>query len=261
VTKARPRTLPALSTPATEASPAQADAVAPEAFVAAHKEPWVKALPFVGLALAILTVVFLGSVFLADQAQGKALLLMVPILFGAGKEAAIPAGIAAGGDPWLVALTMIVTDLAGTFVLYPIVHLTLDSLEKRRGFLGKMLRGAVRRAEKRRHIVDRYGVAGLYLYSIIPFAFNGPPIVAAMGRMAGLRAIQVVPVLVAAIVTTTIAWAMFYAIGFTALASVNKWIPLLLSVSIMLVMVGVSVVGALMDRSDDPAPGAEAKGP
>ncbi|MFO1532511.1 MAG: small multi-drug export protein [Thermoplasmatota archaeon] len=224
------------------------------------RSPWVRHLPWVGLAVGILDVAFLTAVWIAYPGQLLPLAGTIPLLFTAGKEAAIPGGIALGATPLLVAATMILTDTAATLVLYPLVHLTMDSLEDRQGFLGRhmpfvgrMLRSAVRRAERKRHIVDRYGVAGLYAFAIIPFAFNGPPIVAALGRLAGLRAYQVVPVLVAAIVTTTVAWAWFYSIGFAALEHVSKWIPLALSLGIMVVMLGIAAIGAKMDRSEDVA--------
>jgi uncharacterized membrane protein len=216
----------------------------------ARREAWVRRLPWIGLALGIVDAVFLALVLWLNPEQAKWLAASIPVLFAAGKEAAIPAGIALGAHAGLMATTMILTDIAATLVIYPLVHLAMDSLERRKGFFGRMLRGAVRRAEKQRRIVDRYGVLGLYFFAIIPFAFNGPPQCAAIGRLAGLKARQVLPVILLAIVTTSIAWSLLYFAGFRLLEQVNPWIPLGISLSIMTVMVSIGIVGAILDKGD-----------
>jgi len=218
---------------------------------AQRRERWVRWLPALGACLLLLDAAWLGAMALAELDKAKPLLLTIPLLFAAGKEAAIPAGIAAGGRPILVFAVQALTDTAATLILFPVVHLTLDGLERRKGFLGKMLRSATKRAAKHRRLVDRYGVLGLYLFAIVPFAFNGPPICTALGRLAGLRAKQVVPVLVLAIATTAAGWSIVYAVGFSAIQHVNRWIPLALSLTITAGMLLASVVSTLRERSED----------
>ena len=244
--------MPDLPVPA--AAPAARTGILPPA----RRSRWVRNLPWAGVALLSVQVTALVAVWSSRPDKVLPVLSTVPVLFTGGKEAAIPFGIAVGAPAGLVAFTMIVVDVAANFILYPLVHLMMDSLEDPQGalgrrmpFVGRMLRGAVRRAAKRRHIVDRYGVAGLYAFAIIPFAFNGPPIVAAMGRLAGLRAHQVVPVFVAAIVTTTAAWCVFYSLGFSFLDRVNKLIPLALALTIMVVMLAVGAIGAMREKREE----------
>lgn len=232
--------LDALATPGLEAAPAPQP-----------RDRWVRHLPWAGVAIGLVALGFLVGVWIVDPVELPPLLLTIPVLFMAGKEAAIPAGIASDGDVMLVATTMILTDTAATLILYPLVHVILDNLERRRGFLGRLMRSAVRRAERRRRIVDRYGWLGLLLFAIIPFAANGPPFCAALGRLAGLRPRQVVPVLVAAISITTVAWSFVYHFSFRILQNVNRWIPMAFSVAVMLTILTIGVVGTLLERGEE----------
>jgi uncharacterized membrane protein len=227
----------------------------------AHREGWVRILPFVGLALGAVALVLLGLLALDDGTLALNLLISVGVLFSAGKEAAIPGGVSLGVDPWLMAGWMILVDVAATFLLYPVVHITLDSMEFEGGFLnrkmpfaGRMVRGAVRRAEKHRRIVERFGVVGLFLYSIIPFGFNGPPIVAALGRLCGLHAVHIVPVLVAAITVTSLGWALFYDQFFREVKEhLHPLAPIAISVTVIVVMLGIAIVGAIRDKAAEAA--------
>jgi len=201
-----------------------------------------------GAALAALLALWLAASAALAPGQAPLLALAVGTMLVAGKEAAIPLALGLGASPAWLAATLILADSSFSLLLFAVVQAGLDAVEGRRGYLGRVLRRAHQRAQRRRVWVDRLGAFGLYLYAIIPFAANGPPIVTAVGRLAGVRQGRVVAVLLAAITTTTVAWVVGGALGLRALGHVDRAIPFALSIGITAAAAGWALLGGLRRR-------------
>lgn len=207
-------------------------------------------LPLAGALLALLGAAILGAVAMDDRRQGLAGLLAAASLFVAGKEGGIPIALAAGGRPWLVATMVLTADLASMCILYPLVDRGLDEVERRRGFGGATLAALRTRGERRKDLVVRYGQLGLYGFMLIPFAFNGPLQTAVVGRLAGLRPSRILPVLVAGVTTTTVAWTFLYASVFArARVVLPPWVPMSISLGVSALVVSLAMLASRREKA------------
>lgn len=192
----------------------------------------VKYLPLAGACALALSLFTLLVAFLYARDQVVPLLAATGTLFAAGKEAGIPTGIAAGGNPWLVGWFLFITDSAAVLFTYPFLHLAFDGVARSRRGLGSVVRSAQMRADKHRAKIDRYGPFGLFLYLIIPFAFNSPLLGIAIGRATKLRPAQIVWAVFGAIFATSAAWTVLYSFVFREELRWPWWVPLGFSLTI-----------------------------
>lgn len=188
--------------------------------------------PFIGVCIYSTVLLMLLDIHLTRPSQFWPALITMGTLFTAGKEGGIPLGIAVGGEPAVVAYIIFGTDLAMTFLLYPLVHAAFDGVQRRRGILGSMLRTAQKHANRRRKVVDRYGAMGLYLFMLIPFAFNSPLVGIALGRIAQFTPIRTMAVVGSAIASTTLLWTLLVVYGFAQVLHVSPWVPVTVSLSV-----------------------------
>lgn len=186
---------------------------------------FVRRLPWVGLVLAVIWFLAWGVLFLFWQDQAWATALASGLLFYGGKETGIPAGIAAGGWPWLVGLFVFIADAALVCFAYPLIHVNINRWMQRPGWFGSYLREQRRIAQRRASFVARYRNWGLFVFMLIPFAFNGPLVGAILGRFAGLRSGQIVPTLLSAIAVTTVFWTTVFGLGFYFAKDMNENVP------------------------------------
>jgi uncharacterized membrane protein len=206
--------------------------VAPEETPPKALPPLVRWYPAIGVCIAVVLGLGLLWVYRMRPLQFVLTLSAVGALYVAGKEGGIPLGIAAGGDPTLVAMAIFGTDLAMTLLLYPLVHSAFDGVQRRRGLLGSMLRTAQKNANRRRKMVDRYGAIGIYLFMLVPFAFNSPLVGIALGRIAQLSPLRIMAVVSCAIATTTVMWTLLVVYGLVGVLHVSAWVPVAVSLSV-----------------------------
>jgi len=223
------------------------EAVAPEETPPARLPTLVRCFPLIGAGLALLMALGVWWIYRMDPHQLLPVVSTIGTLYVAGKEGGIPLGLAAGGKPTYVAMAIFGTDLAMTFLLYPLVHAAFDGVQRRRGILGSMLRTAQKNANHRRKIVDQYGAIGIYVFMLIPFAFNSPLVGIALGRIAQLQPLRIMIVVSSAIATTTIAWTLLIVYGLGRVLHVSAWVPVAVSLS---VTTGVFVWGYLQTKRE-----------
>ncbi|HUR61019.1 MAG TPA: small multi-drug export protein [Candidatus Thermoplasmatota archaeon] len=192
----------------------------------------VRLFPVLGAGLALLMALGLWWIYRTDRPQLLPVLSTIGTLYVAGKEGGIPLGIAAGGTPTNVAMAIFGTDLAMTLLLYPLVHAAFDGVQRRRGVLGGMLRAAQKNANRRRKVVDQYGAIGIYVFMLVPFAFNSPLVGIALGRIAQLPPLRIMAVVGCAIATTTVGWTLLIVYGLGEVLHVSPWVPVAISLSV-----------------------------
>lgn len=208
-------------------------------------------LPWAAAAFALLLLTVLAATLATDSGQLWPIGVSLGALLYAGKEGGIPLGVSLGGNAFLVGACLALADLALTCLLFPLVLSGMDGVEGRPGFLGRMLRTARRRADRHRRLVDRYGAAGLFLFLLVPFAFNGPLVAAILGRLAGLSPMRSLATACAAIATTSLAWTSLYAYGFHELG-IDPRLPALVSILVAATVVGGSLLAASRERAGEP---------
>jgi uncharacterized membrane protein len=218
-----------------------------------HGRLWLRTLWIPGAVLLLAELALLWWAWQVHPDEVPWMVAALGLLFIAGKEAAIPPLVLQGHDAFLIGGSILLTDLGASLILYQILHTAMDAVEGRsKGFIGGLLRAARRHAARRRRLVDRYGPIGLFMYAIIPFAFNGPPHIAVLGRLAGVRAEHVLVVMVSALVATTVAWTLLANIGVQLFHDLPWYVPVGVSITITAIAFGTLIRGAIRDRGGGP---------
>jgi uncharacterized membrane protein len=205
-------------------------------------------MPWVSVVFGASAAGLLFWVWKETPSRLPALGAAIGALFSGGKEASIPLGAGYGVPTWLVGTTIFLVDVCAVSILFPILIRGMDHLEATSGFFGELLRVGRKQANRRRAWVDRWGAAGLYLFSIVPFAFNGPPQGIVLGRLAGLRTTQIAAAIAGAMVTTTVAWSIVAHFAAAWLKTVNPRLPLYVSIAITATVVVLAITGVVRER-------------
>lgn len=217
--------------------------------VASARHPWRSPMLYVGLAMLAVGLAAYLWLFIVNRTQGIAVAVACGTLFAAGKEAGIPAGRAVGGNVFLIGAALLWLDSAMSFVIYPFVDAAMRGAQKQKGVIGHMVRGARRRADRKREIVDKYGGVGLFAFMIVPFGFNGPLIGMVIGRLVGLGARVIMVAVMAAIVTTTTAWVLLWTYGLgDVLSGMPSWVPAVLAMTIAAIAITSSIMAGKREK-------------
>jgi hypothetical protein len=151
-----------------------------------------------GACLAVAGTLLLGALAVAP-AEGLALLLACALLPLLGREAAIPAGLLAGGHPALLAALLLPVDAGLLLALAPRVA-------------GPQPPAVVATASRRRNAARRpRSATALFLRALAPFTFLGPLVATHMGEAAGLPRARLLLAVAAASAVAVLAWTGFYA--------------------------------------------------
>jgi hypothetical protein len=192
---------------------------------AARLLPWIGSASLAAAAALLLTLLLVAPREAFALAAACALLAL-------GKEAAVPAGLLLGGDPWLVALQLLLVDAGGLLLLAPRVT-------------GRSPPAMVAAAARRRNGARRpTTLAALYRRAMAPFAFLGPLVALLMGEAAGLPERRLPPVVAAASATALLGWCGLYALGFQMLGTPALVAALAVAVPLALLGATVSLVGS-----------------
>lgn len=201
-----------------------------------------------GAAILILLAVAMAVLYGANRPQFLAMGTAMVSLFLVGKEASIPLGLSLGGNPVLIATGLILLDSASILILEPFVHTTLQKLSLRPNFLGRTIQRIEKRAAAKHVLVEKYGAPGLYLFLLIPFAFNFPLVGAVIGRMVGLRRWKTMAAILAAITTTGVAWTVLISYGFSQIANINPYVPVAMSVIMTLAVLTAGAIAGWKEK-------------
>jgi len=139
-----------------------------------------------------------------DQARAMAVGLGTELAFG--REAGIPAGLAAGLHPLLMWETSVVQDFATAFLGYPVFLYLLHRFRDKDVYLMRRLRRIEQQAQEHERFVHRWGPLGIGLFMLIPFLVNGPFVALILGRLTGIHTRQLLAPVVLATVLVAGAW-------------------------------------------------------
>ncbi len=221
----------------------------------AARRPWHSPLLYVGIAMLAVGLVAYGLLFMRNRNDAIAVAVACGMLFAAGKEAAIPIGITAPllGTPWVIGGSLLWLDAAMSFVIYPFVDAAMRGARKQKGVIGHMVRGARRRADRKRAIVDKYGGVGLFLFMIVPFGFNGPLIAMVVAELVGLGARATLVAVMMAITVTTFAWTMLWSSGFAEALHLPGWVATTIAMSIAAIAITTSIIAGKREKKREEA--------
>jgi uncharacterized membrane protein len=224
---------------------------------------WVPWLPKIGLLVVAADLAVLGFVYLTmGQERAGFYLAACGQLFLFGKEGSIPIDIFLQHTPALLAgVAIVLTDVAFVLLTYPLYHLGMEALATRRGPLGAMLRDAQARAVRHKKFVDRFGLAALAVFMLVPGPMSSPPMGAVLGRLAGLAPLPVLFVILFAICATTIVWTSVYVFVIGKAGEINQDLPIILSIIITASFFTYTVVSAIRSHRREKAHAATAEKP
>lgn len=207
---------------------------------------WHRFVAYAGLLLWAVALIGLAFLWSTDRrVQATAAFLAVVTFYYAGQFGAMPLGLAAGGEPWVVALYVWTADAAGLFVFFPFTQYGIDRLHNHPGVLGRWIQRMRARAHRRRDFVERFGPWGLFGFTLLPFLFNSPILGAVLGRIVGLPPRKTLVALASAVTLMSVVWAAVFSYGLDVAASVDERLPWVLgvgSVGITLLVAGVAAL-------------------
>ncbi|MEA3144222.1 MAG: hypothetical protein QOG31_1546 [Thermoplasmata archaeon] len=192
-------------------------------------------LPWTGGACLAAAGLLTGGALLVAPLPALALLAASALLLTVGREAAAPAGLLLGADPWLLAAQLLLLDAGLLLALAPRVA-------------GPRPPAVVANAARRRNGARRLGsLAGLYGRALMPFAFLGGLVATLMGEAAGLPPRRLLLVVLAACATATLAWCGLYAAALALMGKPALAAALAIAVPLGLLGATVSLVGSRRD--------------
>jgi hypothetical protein len=170
----------------------------------------------------------------------------------AGKVVAITAGLTLGGDPWIVGAAVFLPDFGALLFFYPFTTSGIDHL----GRWSRRIRESVTRARKRHEdregLIARHGPWGLFLVSVIPVGFYSPLVISALGQVLGFRPRQILWPVGAAMLVMTSAWTLTLNASLDQAAALDPRLPIVLSLGLLVVFLGKSLVKRLFRRPEAP---------
>jgi uncharacterized membrane protein len=204
---------------------------------------WQKLVALTGILIWALALVGLALLWTTGQrTQATAAFLAVATFYYAGQFGAMPLGLAAGGEPWVIALYVWAADAAGLFVFFPLTQYSVDRLHGHPGLVGRWIQRLRQRATHRREFIERYGPWGLFGFTLLPFLFNSPILGAVLGRVVGLPSRKTLLALASAVTLMSVIWVAIFSYGLEAAAGVDRRLPWVLGLGSVVITVLVALV-------------------
>ena len=169
-----------------------------------------------------------------------------------GREAGMSFGYASGfGHAQVVPLNIVIETIQ-VLVIYPLFVQSTRHLIMLRA-LEPFITRIQRAAESNGGVVQRFGIAGLFVFVFVPFWMTGPVVGAIIGFLIGLRPwVNLAVVLVSTYVAIGV-WALLLNELNAWAADVNRYAPYALFAAIVLIALAIQVLGR--HRGEGPGEG------
>ena len=150
-----------------------------------HKEGQILLLGLMLLG-GYVVLVLLCAVFYADHFQELLSITITNVIFG--RMAGLSIGVASQMDTTFLVLFNFFIESIMVLILYPLFVLSWNKLE----FisyppLSRYLESSKQNAHRYQPLIQRYGIIGLILFVLTPFAMTGPVVGSFVGFLIGLR--------------------------------------------------------------------------
>lgn len=160
-----------------------------------------------GLALLALffILLFLSAIFAPDMIQPFLSITATNVIFG--RMAGLSIGIASQMDITLLVAFNLFIESIMVLILYPLFVLSWNKLELiTYKPLNNFLERSKKSAEKYEPLIKRYGIIGLILFVLTPFAMTGPVVGSFVGYLIGLRHRMTLFVVILSTLVAIIIW-------------------------------------------------------
>jgi uncharacterized membrane protein len=201
----------------------------------------------VGFVLAVLLFLSLGVAWFIAPETAFVYIVMSGLNLTIGRAAGMSFGYASGmGHARVVPINMIV-ETVQVIVIYPLFALTWTHLidaSRWKAMMGRLHQAA----ESNRAAIQRYGIAGLFLFVFTPLWMTGPVVGAIIGFLIGLKARLNLAVVLAATYVAIGVWALL-------LNELNRWAAAynrLAPFALVLAIVLLALSGRLLKRLPHP---------
>jgi len=202
----------------------------------------------IGLTLAglMLLAFGIGWLLFPDSVLGYAAMTGLNLIIG--RAAGMSFGYASGFDhAQVIPLNMLVESIQ-VLVVYPLFALSWRQLIQLRA-LQPFVTRLYRAAELRGGAVQKFGIAGLFVFVFTPLWMTGPVVGAIIGFLIGLRPwVNLAVVLVATYFAIGV-WGLLLNELNTWAITVNRFAPYVLFLSIMLIAIAMHLLNRRRDRS------------
>lgn len=202
-----------------------------------------------GFAGAILLLGELTFLILAWPGLGWGVAQMVGLELVAGREAGIPVALQAGAPSWLVIQVSMIQDLAVAGIALPFIFKFLDASRERSTWIGRRVARVDDAARRHRTWAERWGPVGVFVFMLVPFLVNGPVVAGVLGRGVGIPARRLVAPILGATFLSIVAWTIGYQLLFSLASSIDRRIPLAISLAIVAFVLGSFALGEARVRS------------
>lgn len=136
------------------------------------------------LGLVFLTGLLLSFIWFPKQAQTLAGMTTTNMLFG--RAAGMSLGYAGGLNHLTVILINLLIETIQVLIFYPLFVLSWHHLLEIK-ILKKSMKRIHKAAEKRKAVIEKFGLIGLLIFVWFPFWMTGPVVGSVIGFMIGLR--------------------------------------------------------------------------
>jgi len=195
-------------------------------------------LLLVGAGAAFLYTLWLGwqMLFVPDRAQIFVGMTAIQILFG--RAACMAFGYSLGVDNNTVISICVIVETTLVLLFYPLFVFSWRHLLVLK-WLKNTFERTRRAAEAHKGRVQKYGIAGLFIFVWIPFWMTGPMVGCVIGFLLGLRTWVNMTVVLAATYVAIIGWAFFLRQFDKQVASYNSYAAMVL----ILLLIAIVVLG------------------
>ena len=188
----------------------------------------------IGLMLTALMLVAFGIGWLLHPDSVLAYTAMTSLNLFIGRAAGLAFGYASGfGHGQVIPFNMLVETIK-VLVVFPLFVLSwrkLINLSALQPLVSRMHRAA----ESHGGIVERYGIAGLFVFVLVPFWMTGPVVGAIIGFLIGLRPWVNITVVLVSTNAAIAVWALLLNELSDWAATVNRFAPWALVLAIVLI--------------------------
>ena len=139
-----------------------------------------------GLAMVLAIVLAAGIGLILEPVTTGHYAAMIGLNLVIGWGGGVSYGLASGLGPFEVVLCNLVADSVQVLVVFPLFVMGWRQLIDIRR-LAPMLQRLRAAAESRQDVVRRFGIAGLFLFVLVPFWMTGPLVGAIIGFLIGLH--------------------------------------------------------------------------
>ena len=198
----------------------------------------------VGVVLALIYTLWLGTMFLLSPEDAQILVGMTATEIMFGRATGMAFGFAAGLGHYMVIPLCMVIETVLVLIFYPLFVLSWQHLLVL-PWLKKTFERIRNSAEAHKDKIQRYGLVGLFAFVWFPFWMTGPVVGCVIGFLLGLRVWLNLTVVLAGTYVAIIGWSLFLGRLHESVASYSSYATMVL-IGLLVIIV---FVGHLLHRT------------